>query len=99
MQPPKQVKADPLLHVPLLAWIAAAIMAGLLTLAFWTPIGWMVERWSMEDSYYSHGFLVPVVVLYIVWKKREQLFALRPGVSWIGFAVMMSGLLLLLVSG
>ena len=99
MHPPKLAKADPLLNVPLLAWIAAAIMAALLTLSFWTPIGWMVDRWIMKDSYYSHGFLVPVVVLYIVWKKRGQLFALRPEVSWLGFAVMMSGLLVLLVSG
>lgn len=31
---------------------------------------WLAEIWSYND--YSHGFLVPLVSLYIVWEQRER---------------------------
>jgi exosortase len=33
---------------------------------------WMVERWTVQDTYYSHGFLVPFICLFIIWTKRES---------------------------
>lgn len=48
-------------------------------------------NWTMADSYYTHGFLVPLISLYFAWQKREQLLAtpVSPsavGLLWIGLA-------------
>ncbi|MFH1305792.1 MAG: exosortase/archaeosortase family protein [Candidatus Omnitrophota bacterium] len=45
----------------------------LLLAAYVPTIKWMIERWTAPESYYSHGFLVPLISLFIAWKKRETL--------------------------
>ena len=34
---------------------------------------WLYERYTATDSYYSHGFLVPFVTVFLIWRRREQL--------------------------
>lgn len=46
--------------------------------------------WSHDDNY-SHGFLVPFIVGYLVWTKRAQLGQLSPTPSWIGLLVLVGG--------
>lgn len=38
---------------------------------------WMVERWSSKDSYYSHGFLIPLISVVLIWLKRADLNKIR----------------------
>ncbi|MBF0217290.1 MAG: exosortase/archaeosortase family protein [Candidatus Omnitrophica bacterium] len=45
----------------------------LLTVSYIPAIKWMVERWMEPESYYSHGFLVPVISLFIAWTRRGSL--------------------------
>lgn len=35
-------------------------------------ITWLVHRWMMGVWYYAHGFLVPLVSGYMIWKKEKQ---------------------------
>ena len=51
------------------------ILAGLFTLAFVPAITTMEWRWSKSDSYYSHGYLIPVVVAALLWRQRKRLAA------------------------
>ncbi len=47
---------------------------GALVLAMYIPTFiWMVDRWSVKDTYYSHGFLVPFISAFLVWMKRKTL--------------------------
>lgn len=59
-----------------LRWPAYLLMAvcSLLLAWFFLPIfrSWYTE-WMKEESYYSHGILVPFISLFIVWLKRAQL--------------------------
>ena len=82
-----------------LAWILAAVLAALLGFSFYDPIAWMIERWSLPDSYYSHGFLVPVVAGYFVWRDRHALMAEAPRRFVPGLLLVLAGLLILLSSG
>ena len=51
----------------------APIVAALLVLLLYLPtLCWLVRSW-LHNSYYSHGFLVPLVSLVIAWTKRESL--------------------------
>jgi exosortase len=47
---------------------------------------WVVDRWndygiSMGSGDYSHGFLVPVAALYVVWMQRDSLIRATKKVS------------------
>jgi exosortase len=50
----------------------------------------MFEQWSNDEDM-SHGYVVPVVVLWIVWRERERWRALPAEPSWWGLAVLAAG--------
>ncbi len=50
----------------------------------------MFHQWSIDEDM-SHGFIVPVVVLWIVWRERARWQALPPQPSWWGLALLAAG--------
>jgi exosortase len=45
------------------------LTAGILfILLFWTTFVWLYGRWTAVDSYYSHGFLVPIISGWLLWR-------------------------------
>ncbi|MCE5229739.1 exosortase/archaeosortase family protein [bacterium] len=85
-------------RIPAIAWVVTAAVVVLLGIAFRQPIERMVGIWQQKDSYYSHGWLVPLVALYLVWRRRAE-FVEQPRASWLGLAMMLAGILILVVSG
>ena len=76
--------SPPLLETKYLAVVA------LLVLIFWDAGKTLYTNWTLADSYYSHGFLVPVVSLVLIWRERAALRRLPAspsawGVLWIVF--------------
>jgi exosortase len=75
-----------------------AVLGLALAWAYWPALCAMAERWS-DDPQYSHGFLVPVFALVLLWSRRE----LRPlppfQASWWGIAWLTGALLLRLSAG
>jgi exosortase len=47
----------------------------------------MVYQWWTDEDM-SHGFLVPIVILWVVWRERERWRALPPEPSWWGIALL-----------
>ena len=78
---------------------AAPLILLCLTFAmlYWDGLAWLVEIWNHND--YSHGYLVPMVSLYIVWEqwKRYQLQPVAPAYVAATFIFLLS-LALLLIS-
>lgn len=62
------------------ALLYAAPLIALLAWLFEPSFAWMVDRWMARDSYFAHGFMIPLVSLFWVWQKREVLLReeLRP---------------------
>lgn len=56
----------------------------------------LVERWIAQEEY-SHGFLIPLVSLYIIWEKRFQIYNSYNGGSRWGILVVALSLFLILV--
>ena len=82
------------------AWLGEwALMLALLLAAFYPVLCWMYARWTAPDSCFSHGFLIPLISAYFVFKQRAQLarFARRPAKA--GLALLLAGLLLFIAGG
>jgi EpsI family protein len=67
-------------------------MSGLFLVAFvamyWRSASELYANWTLTDSYYTHGFLVPFVSAYFIWKDRANLAKLpiqpsATGLWWI----------------
>jgi exosortase len=77
--------------------IFQAISLGFLLLVLYYPVvAELVRDWIVDDNY-SHGFLIPVVSLFLVWRKREKLRSIPSGSSGMGLLVLIFGLLMLIV--
>ena len=50
-----------------------AIIVVLLIIIYWPTFIWMKVRFLEAESYYSHGFLIPFVFLFLIWQKRDVL--------------------------
>lgn len=75
------------------------ITLAVLTLIVYIPTFiWMVERWTTAETYYSHGFLIPLLSLFIVWRKRHALGELKVKSSNMGWLFLISGILVHAVS-
>jgi exosortase len=73
-------------------WIQAGLIAaGFIWLYFRTLSG-LVSDWS-SDPNFSHGFLIPVISLYMVWYKKDQLREIPRQPSLIGLGIIVLGLL------
>jgi exosortase len=62
-----------------------------------SALSWMTERWTDDIEFggdYSHGWLIPILSLYIVWARRKELSAATKNVSYVGLAMVIGSLLL-----
>src|SRR3990170_3982083 len=62
-------------------------------LFYHNTLSWLVGSW-INNEYYSHGFLVPVVSGYIIWNMRKDLAAIEKKQSQAGLAILAGGILL-----
>ncbi|WP_028319399.1 VPLPA-CTERM-specific exosortase XrtD [Desulfobulbus elongatus] len=74
-------------------WAKILLFAPLLAALYSSSFNWLVLKdWSRED--YSHGWFVPLIILYLVWEKRPILRVTPANPSWMGLLVLIPGLLL-----
>ena len=71
-------------------FMAAALLA-LLIGTHWGTISRMVDRWT-HDPQYSHGFVVPVFALVVLWSRRAMLQRLTWKPAWLGLGLLAVGL-------
>lgn len=59
----------------------ALLLLAILVLHAHTVAG-MVSIWARSDTY-AHGFVVPVISLWLIWRIRHSLAAMQPRPSWL----------------
>lgn len=74
------------------------ILLILVIIAYFPTFIWMVDRWTAAETYYSHGFLVPLISLYIIWHRRMELSRLKAASSNSGWLFLIFGILIHTVS-
>lgn len=65
----------------------------LLAYTYYPTFVWMVDRWMARDSYFAHGFLIPLVSLYWVFKKGKELASYERVPEPFGLPVLITGVL------
>lgn len=69
-----------------------AACAALLALLYAPASPYLVGMWNKED--FNYGYLVPVIVLYLLWERRRLLAAAPQASSWAGLLPLGAGLAL-----
>lgn len=82
---------NPITSLNLRNALSIAIIFSVFAMLFGTTIVKLVHEWSTNDNY-SHGFLVPVIVGYMIWQKKDQLAKLVAKPSNIGLMVIIFGM-------
>ncbi len=82
------------LPIGTLALCGAVLLA--VAIAYKDVWPWLIDEW-MNNPYYSHGVLVPLLSLFLVWQRRKALELRQPN-NWgylvvgLGLAMMVAGL-------
>lgn len=73
------------------------VLVGIVLLGMYLPVFVeLVSDWE-KDPNYSHGFLVPLVSLFLIWKRRKDLGQIQARISPLGLWVISAGLFLFIV--
>jgi exosortase len=79
------------------AWLTAAGLGLALLWCYWPTLEAMAERWA-RDAQYSHGFLVPVFALFVLWVRRPLLRGVQARPHWWGLPLLLAGVSLRLAA-
>lgn len=86
----------PLPSTTLQTYLRAGLLVVLVVLLYAGIGRKLVNDWY-EIPDFSHGFLIPFFVAYILWDKRKTLARIRISPTWAGIPLVLLGLFLLLV--
>jgi exosortase len=79
-----------------LSWrslVVPAALGAVLLWAFWPTLAELAHRWA-HDSQYSHGYLVPLFAVVLLWMRRDKCPDFAPRFSWWGVALLALGVVL-----
>jgi exosortase len=79
-------------HWDWLAW--SSLIAGLLAFLYAAVLQGLVLQW-WSDPDYGHGFFIPVLAVYILWRRRHELLATEVRPANFGLVVVAAGICLL----
>jgi exosortase len=76
--------------------LIAVLLAALLAVMYADVLVRLQQQWYDEPDY-SHGYLVPIIVAYLVWERRERLRSLNAQPDSRGLIFLIVGLLALII--
>lgn len=85
--------ASPHIH---LEWGSVLIIGVLVVMLYFGVLQGLVRTW-WSDPDFSHGFLVPIFAVYLVWVRRQTILKKEVVPAWSGIAVVALGLLVLVM--
>lgn len=78
--------------------IGLALIAALLVLLYRDVFAYFIPRWFQEAPY-RHCPLVPLIVVWLIWRKRKELAGIPPAPSIAGLLLLALGLLVYIAGG
>ncbi|MEL7451150.1 MAG: VPLPA-CTERM-specific exosortase XrtD [Pseudomonadota bacterium] len=71
-------------RIMLIALLGAAALLGFV---FWDGLVHMAEEWEREE--YSHGYLIPVIAMFMVYQHRRELLNLEWTGTWLAIPLLL----------
>ncbi|GMW01287.1 MAG: hypothetical protein AMXMBFR84_24240 [Candidatus Hydrogenedentota bacterium] len=89
-KPPQDGEPAMAAGIPRYLILSAALFL-LLVVLYWNAAQSLYVNWKLVDSYYSHGFFVPIISFFFVWRERKKISAIPStpspsGIVWIAGA-------------
>ena len=75
------------------SWVKILLYGLLVTGVYYSTLTWLVTKDWARDAY-SYAYLIPFVVLYLIWERRADLASLPSAHSWKGLVPLALGLIL-----
>lgn len=75
----------------------AIAFIGIIGAFYYNTFRWLIESW-LNNPYYSHGFLVPIISLYVIWKTRKELVNIEKKEYQKGLLVVATGIILQIIA-
>jgi exosortase len=75
-------------QVPIRRLLGWAFFLAVFILLFWPTFVWMAERFDAPDSFYSHGWLIPVACAWLIWQRRTVLQRISRRASYWGLTLL-----------
>jgi exosortase D (VPLPA-CTERM-specific) len=71
-------------------WLRIGILGLLLGAIYNSSFIWLVTHdWPRDD--YTHCYLIPFIVIYLIWERKRSLAKIRSAASWAGFGLLVVG--------
>ncbi len=77
--------------------ILEIIFIGIIGIFYFNTFQWLFVSW-MNNNYYSHGFLVPIISIYIIWSMKNELLNTERKQSQTGLIFFISGIILFMIA-
>lgn len=77
---------------PLKLWVLLGVLLVLVYFIYLDGINEMVGSWSREE--YSHGFMIPIITIFLIWQRKNILSKIEYEGSWAGVLLVLFGILL-----
>lgn len=77
-------------------WVILLLGCALLIWSAFPSLVNMVQRWEGSEEY-GYGYMIPVITLFLIWQRKDKLEQLPFTGSWLGFALLAIGVLVVLV--
>ena len=71
--------------------ISIVAIATTLVWGYWTTLIQLAAKWGSDPSY-SHGYLVPLFAVGLLWMRRSELDATKIGTNWWGLVLLVAGI-------
>jgi exosortase D (VPLPA-CTERM-specific) len=72
------------------------LAVGLAVFTYWAGLSEAVLRWEVQEEY-SHGYLIPLVTLYILWEKKDLIMSSVSEPLWFGIVLIFIAIAVLLI--
>ena len=80
-----------------LLWASLLFVVLSLGIVYGRPLWRLVSTW-IEKPEYSHGFLIPIISIYLIWHRRAELHQIGLHGSWAGVVLVLLSVFMVLVA-
>lgn len=68
---------------------ALVVFGILVVVVYWDLLSYFWTEWHKDHGYYSHGPLVPLITLFMVWANRKRMALVKMRTSWLGLVLIL----------